>query len=333
MVTAIQPLVSIVVPSFNQASFLEATLDSLLSQDYPRLETLVIDGGSTDGSMEILRRYAPRLSRWISEPDAGQADAIDKGLRMATGEIVAWLNSDDLYLPGAVSAAVRALETHPEAVMVYADGVLIDEATNLLDWHRYRQYGLLDLLCFNVLLQPTVFIRRDALEKVGLLRKDFHLILDHELWVRLAAQGSLLHVPAFWAAERTHPEAKTVAAAAEFVAEAQQLMQEAEASSSLREVVAAHKARVTAGLEAFCGRRLIDARQYPRALRHFARSLRADPRLAFRYWYKILQAGMGAIGLEGVFLWYRRARRRVQHSGVRLNTAGGLVRPKQIGPR
>jgi glycosyltransferase involved in cell wall biosynthesis len=332
-VTSTQPLVSIVVPSFNQASFLEATLDSLLSQDYPFLEAIVVDGGSTDGSLEILRRYGPRLSRWISEPDAGQADAINKGLCMATGEIVAWLNSDDLYLPDAVSAAVRALETHPEAVMVYADGVLIDEEASLLDWHRYRQYGLLDLLCFDVLLQPTVFIRRDALEKVGLLRKDLRLILDHDLWIRLAAQGPLVHIPAFWAAERTHPEAKTVAAAAEFVAEARQLMQEAEASPSLQAIVAAHKARITAGLEAFCGRRLIDARQYPRALQHFARALRADPRLAFRYWYKFLQAGMGAIGLEGVFLWYRRARRRVQHSGVRLNIAGGSVRPKQVKPR
>jgi glycosyltransferase involved in cell wall biosynthesis len=332
-VISTQPLVSIVVPSFNQASFLEATLDSLLSQDYPFLEAIVVDGGSTDGSLDIIRHYSPRLSRWIHEADAGQADAINKGLRMATGEIVAWLNSDDLYLPGAVSAAVRAFEAHPEAVMVYADGVLIDEEASLLDWHRYRQYGLLDLLCFDVLLQPTVFIRRDALEKVGLLRKDFHLILDHELWVRLAVQGPLLHIPAFWAAERTHPEAKTVAAAAEFVTEARQLMQEAEASPSLRDVVAAHTARVTAGLEAFCGRRLIDARQYGEALQHFARSLRADPRLAFRYWYKILQAGMGAIGLEGIFLWYRRARRRVQHGGVRLNIAGGSVRPSQVKPR
>jgi glycosyltransferase involved in cell wall biosynthesis len=332
-VTSTQPLVSIVVPSFNQASFLEATVDSLLSQDYPLLEAIVVDGGSTDGSLEILRRYGPRLSRWISEPDAGQADAINKGLRMATGEIVAWLNSDDLYLPGAVSAAVRALETHPEAVMVYADGVLIDEEASLLDWHRYRQYGLLDLLSFDVLLQPTVFIRRSALEKVGLLRQDLHLILDHELWIRLAAHGPLLHVPTYWAAERTHPQAKTVAAAAEFVAEARRLIEETRASPVLGAIVAAHSARVSAGLEAFSGRRLIDAGQYAEALRHFACALRTDPRVALRYWYKILQAGMGAVGLEDVFLWYRRARRRVQHGRVRLNIAGGSVRPKQVKPR
>lgn len=194
------PLVSIVIPSFNQARFLPATLDSLLSQDYSNLETLLIDGGSTDGSLEIIRRYEPRLTRWLSEPDTGQADAINKGLTMARGEIVAWLNSDDLYLPGAVSEAVAALHDHPEAVMVYADGVLIDQASQLLDWHRYRRYELLDLLCFEVLLQPTVFMRRSALEQAGPLRHDYHLILDHELWVRLAALGPLVHVPSFWAA-------------------------------------------------------------------------------------------------------------------------------------
>jgi len=320
------PLVSIVVPSFNQARFLEATLDSLLSQDYPRLETLVIDGGSTDGSLEVIRRFAPRLTRWVSEPDAGQADAINKGLRMATGEIVAWLNSDDLLLPGAIAEAVRTLQAHPEAVMVYADGVLIDEQSQLLDWHRYRGYDLLDLLCFDVLLQPTVFMRRQALETIGLLRQDYHLILDHELWIRLAALGPLVHVASFWAAERTHPEAKTMAAAAEFVAEAQRLIEEAKASSALGPVIAAHPARVSAGLESFSGRRLIDAGQYGRALGHFARSFFVNPGVTLHYWYKVVQACLGAIGLERVFLWYRRTRRRLQHSGVRLTLADGIVR-------
>jgi glycosyltransferase involved in cell wall biosynthesis len=326
-----QPLVSIVIPSFNQARFLEATLDSLLSQIYPCLEILVIDGGSTDGSLEIIQCYAPRLSHWVSEPDAGQADAINKGLKTAKGEIVAWLNSDDLVLPGAISEAVEALRAHPEAVMVYADGVLIDGQSQLLDWHRYRRYGLLDLLCFDVLLQPTVFMRRRALEKVGLLRSDLELILDHELWIRLAALGPLVHVPSYWAAERTHPEAKTVAAAAEFASEARRLIEEARASPTLSPVIAAHEARVSAGLECFSGRRLIDAGLYGDALRHFTRGLQLHPGFTLRYWYKIAQAGLGALGLEGVFLWYRRARRRMQHGHTRLRLENGLPRWERLG--
>ena len=132
------PLVSIVTPSYNQAIYLEDTLRSVLNQDYPRIEYIVIDGGSTDGSQEIIQRYADRLAYWTSEPDSGQADAINKGLRRTTGEIVAWLNSDDMYMADAVQEAVEALDASPEAGMVYADGLMVDAGGCLLDPHRYR---------------------------------------------------------------------------------------------------------------------------------------------------------------------------------------------------
>jgi glycosyltransferase involved in cell wall biosynthesis len=316
-----KPLVSIVTPSFNQATFLEATLRSVLDQDYPHLEYLVIDGGSTDGSLDILRRYENRLARWISEADRGQADAVNKGLRLARGEIVAWLNSDDLYLPGAVSQAVSVLSAYPEVSMVYADGVLIDAHRHVLDWHRYRRYSVLDLLCFEVLLQPTVFVRRDALKAVGLLDESYELILDHELWVRLAAHSPIVHVPQFWAAERTHPEAKTMAAAARFADEARKLIGRATESATLGPLVASHRRRVTANLECFCGRRMIDAGRHAQALRFFARGFVHSPIAALRYWYKIVQAAMGAVGLEAVFLWYRKMRREFQHRGATLEEA------------
>ena len=113
------PLVSIVTPSFNQARFLEATLRSVLEQDYPNIEYLVVDGASTDGSVEIIRRYADRLTWWVSEKDNGQSEAINKGMRRARGEFIGWLNSDDIYLPGAVSAAVSAFLSHPQAGLIY----------------------------------------------------------------------------------------------------------------------------------------------------------------------------------------------------------------------
>jgi glycosyltransferase involved in cell wall biosynthesis len=112
------PRVTIVTPSFNQAGFLEETIRSVLSQEYPNLEYFIIDGGSTDGSVELIQRYANRLAGWVSEKDRGQADAINKGFSRATGEVIAWLNSDDIYCPGAIHAAVSALQAHPEYGMV-----------------------------------------------------------------------------------------------------------------------------------------------------------------------------------------------------------------------
>lgn len=313
------PLVSVITPSFNQVRYLEDTLRSVLWQDYPNLEYLVIDGGSTDGSVETIRRYADRLTYWVSEPDAGQAQAINKGLRRARGEIVAWLNSDDLYfLPDTVSRAVRCLQEHPQAPMVYADGILMDSDGTLLDWHRYRTCSLLDLLSFQVLLQPAAFMRRTAVAQAGWLRETRHLIFDHELWIRLAAQGAPVHVPAFWAVERTHGHAKTVAQAADFVDEADHLLSDLATEPAIAPVVAAHGTAIRAGVEVFAGRRLIDAGQPREALRHFAAAARQSPGAALRVWYKVVQAVGGALGLGGIFLAYRRVRRDVQHRSKRI---------------
>ena len=270
-------LVSIVTPSYNQAAFLEQTMLSVLEQDYPRIEYIVIDGGSTDDSVEIIRKYAGRLTYWVSEKDSGQAEAINKGFVRAKGEILAWLNSDDYYMLNTVSVAVRCFEQNSDVVMVYGDMLAVDGDGNTINLLKYKQLSLEDLLCFQIIGQPSVFFRRSALEKAGMLEPTFHFMLDHQLWIRLAQQGGILHIPQTWSAARYHPGAKNRARAAEFGREAFRVLDWAKNQPELSETLSKVKRRSLASAHRYDARYLLDGGQTLSALGAWLRALIIHP--------------------------------------------------------
>lgn len=209
-----KPLVSVVTPSYNQAKFLRQTIESVLSQDYPQLEYIIIDGSSTDGSLEFIREYEEQLDFWESVPDKGQTDAINKGFARAKGKYLAWLNSDDVYQPGAIAEAVDYLEDHPEVGLVYGDCSFIDANGQKIgdfpaaqtDYDRLRR-GYVHIP------QQSAFFRADLWQKVGPLDPTFYFAMDYDLWVRLAKESRLVYLPGrHWASFRLHGDAKTIAA-------------------------------------------------------------------------------------------------------------------------
>ena len=211
------PLVSVVTPSFNQAQFIEDTILSVLRQSYPRIEYVVIDGGSTDGTLTILQRYADRL-RFVAEPDRGQSDAINKGWRMSHGNILAWLNSDDTYEPHAVETAVRLLNEHPEAGMVCGTVRDVDEQGNTVGFERSVAHDLHDILYGRqgwTIAQPTAFIRRSVIDEVGLLDETLEYCMDWDLWYRIAFRYPILYTDIIFADFRVWPGQKTSRAKAD----------------------------------------------------------------------------------------------------------------------
>lgn len=292
-----RPLVSIVTPSYNQAAYLEQTLTSVLEQDYPRQEYLVVDGNSTDGSVDIIKKYADKLAFWVSEKDSGQAEAINKGLSRAQGEIVAWLNSDDTYLPGTVSAAVKAFEANPDVVLIYGDMLAVDEHGQTINLLNYRQLTLEDLLCFEIIGQPAVFMCREALVRAGFLDPTYHFFLDHHLWLRIALQGHILHVKETWAAARYHPEAKNRAKSAEFGREAFRILDWARTQPDFTKAFKSVERQARASAFRVDARYLLDGGSPWKSLRSWVKAFFISPPVALKRLNIMASALLQGIGM------------------------------------
>jgi glycosyltransferase involved in cell wall biosynthesis len=307
-----QPLVSVVTPSYNQAEFLEDTIRSVLAQDYPGIEYLIVDGGSTDGSVDIIQKYSSELAWWVSEPDEGQASAINKGMSNAKGEIVAWLNSDDLYLPGAVRQAVEAFQATPKAGMVFGNAVTIDAEGCPIKELVFPDWELKDLVGFRIICQPAVFMRRALFEQVAGLDLEYHYMLDHHLWIRIASEEPIQHVSSIWAAARHHETAKNVSQAAGFGRESFEVLDWIQTQPDLAPIVEQNNRDVLSGAYRLNARYLLDGGQYADSLKSYAKAFYYRPSYAANHWHRILYAMLGLFGvrnIEGLYTRYQDSRR------------------------
>lgn len=205
------PRISIVTPSYNQGQFIEETIRSVLLQGYPDLEYNIIDGGSTDESVEIIRKYERWISFWVSEPDSGQTNAINKGFKRSTGEIVAWLNSDDLYTAGALFTAAKAFAEQPHSAVIYGKIDAVDADTSILSHLNSRDFDLEELYRGDYIPQPASFISAEAIKKIGFLDERFQYAMDYDLWIRLGQEGAVMqYIPKTLAWFRLHDCSKSV---------------------------------------------------------------------------------------------------------------------------
>jgi len=286
------PLISIITPSYNQGQFLEETIRSVLLQDYPDIEYIIIDGGSTDNSQAIIKRYKTQLAWFVSETDSGQADAINKGLKKATGEFVAWINSDDIYTKGAISSAVDKLKSNPDCGMVYSNVLSIDAESSIFNTMEYGNWGIRELMQFNIIGQPGVFMRRKALEDVGLLDPKFHFLMDHNLWLKIALKYPIKHIDEFWAAARFHPAAKNIAHAEKFGIEAFRIYEWMEKQADFLPLFQENKKTIEAGAYLFKARYLLDSGDNWTAFKNYMKGITLDisslPREINRIAYSLL---------------------------------------------
>lgn len=205
------PKISVVTPSFNQARYIGATIESVLSQRYPNLEYIIIDGGSSDGSVEVIERYSEYLAHWVSEPDDGQTDALVKGFDRASGEIMCWLCSDDLHEPHTLREVAETFARNSRWQVVYGDSLWMDEHGRPI--RPKKEIGFNRFIWtydHNYLPQPSTFWRRGIYEKVGGLDVRMNLAMDADLWSRFAEHAELHHVPRLWSRMRYYPEQKNL---------------------------------------------------------------------------------------------------------------------------
>ena len=282
------PFLSIITPSYQQAAYLEQTIKSVISQIFSDYEYLVVDGGSTDGSVDIIKRYEEHINWWVSEKDAGQADAINKGFSQAKGEVIGWINSDDFYLPGAFSRVADAFSRSPDLGLIYGDVLAVNGEGQVFNLMRSSDYALPDLMKFKIINQPSVFFRRHLVEKIGGLDLSYRYLLDHHLWLRIATMSQIKYLPELLAAGRYHSQAKNVSEAKSFGQEAFRIVDWMAQSEPFKSLYCRDEAEIRAGAYQLNGYYLSEAGEWGSALTSYMQCAKLDFPTAARDWRRIV---------------------------------------------
>ena len=244
------PLVSIVTPTYNQSAFLRETIESVLAQDYPYIEHIVIDDGSTDDTPRVLSEYTGKVD-WERQPNMGQTPTINKGWQRSKGEIVTWLNSDDTLLPSSVGTAVEYLQRRPEVGIVFGDTLFTEPSGAPIERSKAREdfdYTRFVVECENPIAQPSAFIRRTVVDDVGLLDPHYYYFMDWDYWLRAGARHTIQYTPELFSTYRLHPESKTVAQAAKAAPELEGMYDKYFKLDSVPDEIRKRKNRATANM-------------------------------------------------------------------------------------
>jgi len=273
------PTVTVVTPTYNQAAFLRETVESVLAQDYPHIEHIIIDDGSTDETPRVLAEYTGRVD-WESQPNMGQTPTINKGWQRSRGEIVTWLNSDDTFTPGAVSKAVEYLRARPEVGIVFGDTLFTQPDGTPIERSRRRDgfdYVEFVLTCENPIPQPSAFIRRSVVDDAGLLEPHYYYFMDWDFFLRAGIRHRIEYTHELLSTYRLHPESKTVAQAARAAPELERMYRDYFARPDVPPEVRRRQAHATANMYFTSGGYYIQGGDKGGAARAALKALRAYP--------------------------------------------------------
>jgi glycosyltransferase involved in cell wall biosynthesis len=277
------PKISIVTPSFNQGGFIEETIRSVVMQGYPNLEYFIIDGGSTDNTIDILKKYDNSITKWVSEPDRGQTHAINKGIGYAKGDIIAYICSDDFYIQGSFKTAALYFAGHPEVAMIYGNLIHINKQGEVIEKVKNNDFDYDQLLSWILYIpQPSTFLRRTVIQEIGLFDEHLDLAMDFDYWIRVGLNHKIHHISEYLACDRVYPETKTLSKYSDSIDEHIYIRDKLFSGKSIPDEILKNKSRYYGSVYYFAARGHLFRTKIISGILYLLRSIQQDPKNAVK---------------------------------------------------